>query len=255
MDLEDVRTTWENIGRDDPFWGVLSWQGTEDGRWDLDEFYGLGEKDIAAFFEEARVVGAEPRREAALDFGCGVGRLSRALATRFTTVHGVDISAPMVEQAQRLVGAEFANCTFQVSTSERLPYAAGSFDLVVSNLVLQHMPPRLAQRYVGEFLRVLARDGVAIVQVPSEQRQGASSRNPVVRFAMNALPSKWREEIMRRRGVPGPRDLPMHGIPRSKMLRGIERRGGQVVACIEDGAAGQNWRSFHYIVRRQPDAA
>jgi SAM-dependent methyltransferase len=157
VDLEDVRTTWENIGRDDPFWGVLSWQGTEDGRWDLDEFYGLGEKDIAAFFEEARVVGAEPRREAALDFGCGVGRLSRALATRFTTVHGVDISAPMVEQAQRLVGAEFANCTFQVSTSERLPYAAGSFDLVVSNLVLQHMPPRLAQRYVGEFLRAAPR--------------------------------------------------------------------------------------------------
>ena len=41
-------------------------------------------------------------RDRALDFGCGVGRLTRALGDRFDAVVGVDISAGMVEQARRL---------------------------------------------------------------------------------------------------------------------------------------------------------
>ena len=42
------------------------------------------------------------RRDRALDFGCGVGRLTRALGTRFESALGVDISAGMIEQARRL---------------------------------------------------------------------------------------------------------------------------------------------------------
>jgi len=250
--LDDVRATWERVGRDDPLWAVLSWEGTEFGKWDVEEFFAHGEHEVDTFLTEARLVGADPAYGDALDFGCGVGRLSRALAKRFDRVTGVDVSAAMVEQANRLVAGENPNTTFVVNTERRLPFPSGSFDFVLTNIVLQHMPPSLAQGYIREFLRVLRPAGVVIFQVPSASRHRSTHSNPLVGIAVNALPSQWREEMYRRRGPKGARDLPMHGIPRPKVLRFVERHGGCVVACIEDEAAGAGWRSFHYIVRSEP---
>jgi SAM-dependent methyltransferase len=249
MRVDSVRATWERIGHIDPFWGVLSWEGKEGGRWDVEEFFDTGEREVEQFLEEARVVGAEPELGGALDFGCGVGRLSRALARRFQSVDGVDISAPMVEQAERLVGTEFPNCVFTASDRPGLPFLDDRFDFVLSNIVLQHMPGRHAISYVSEFLRVLRPGGIAIFQIPSEQVSGSASTNPVIRAVMNSLPSQWREEIHRRRGRRGERDLPMYGIPREKVIRAVERMGGHLLACIKDQAAGPRWRSYHYIVQ------
>jgi SAM-dependent methyltransferase len=255
MSLDDVRATWENIARDDPFWAVLTWEGTEHGKWDVEEFFAQGEREVDTFLTEARAVQASPSFGDALDFGCGVGRLSRALAKRFTTVTGVDVSGPMVDQANRLVASEHPNCRFIINAQQRLPFPTDSFDFVLTNIVLQHMPPRLAKGYVREFLRVVRPTGVAIFQIPSENRRRSTSHTRVVRTAMNALPSQWREEIYRHRGAKVLRHLPMHGIPRAKMLHFVERHGGRVVACIEDEAGGPNWRSFHYIVRASEEMA
>jgi SAM-dependent methyltransferase len=217
--LDDVRATWEFIGRDDPFWGVLSWEGTERGGWDLDRFFDEGERDIAAILDEARALNVQLETGDVLDFGCGVGRLSRALASRFERVTGIDISAPMIEQANRLVAIEHPNCSFIVNAKRRLPFPNDRFDLVVSLIVLQHLPPRLARSYVSEFMRVLRPGGVAIFQIPSEHLRKSQSSNSVIRAIMNALPSQLREDIFRRRGRRSARDLPMHAVPRTKMLR------------------------------------
>ncbi len=249
MSLKEVQHTWEQIGRDDPLWGVLSWAGTEHGAWDIERFFAEGEHEVAQFLREADALGVAVGSGRVLDFGCGVGRLSRALADRFERVDGIDISAPMIDQAQRLVAGERPNCSFAVSTSATLPFEDSTFDLVLSNIVLQHMPSGLASDYVAEFFRVLRRDGVAIFQIPSEQLHGSTSNNALIRTVMDLLPSQWRDEILRRRGPKGPRELPMHGTPRAKMLSQTEKRGGRVVACIEDNAAGPIWRSFHYIAK------
>jgi SAM-dependent methyltransferase len=258
MGLGHVQETWDRMGRDDPFWAVLSWEGTEHAKWDVAEFFAHGEREVAGFLAEARVVQASPTFDEALDFGCGVGRLSRALAERFSAVTGVDVSQPMIDQANRLVASQHANCRFLVNTQQQLPFPDDSFDLVLTNIVLQHLPAHLAQGYVREFLRVIRPTGIVIFQIPSHRRYRSTNRNRLVRAASDALPSQWREEIHRRRGSMGPRDLPMHGIPRAKVLRFVERHGGRVVACVEDEAAGPNWRSFHYIVRASraiaPDA-
>jgi len=248
VDLRSEQKRWEQIGREDPFWGVLSWVGKENGRWNREEFYERGESDITHFLDELRVLGVEPETGDALDFGCGVGRLSKSLATRFDNVTGVDISASMVEQANRIVAARYPNCEFLVSNSRSLPFRDAAFDFVVSNIVLQHMPAKLALTYIAEFLRVLRARGVAIFQLPAENVLGSQSRNPLVRWLMNALPSQLREAILRRRGQEVARHIPMYGIPRRKVVRAAERSGGRVVACIEDQAAGPHWRSFHYIV-------
>jgi SAM-dependent methyltransferase len=253
MNLDDVRAKWESIGRDDPFWGVLSWEGTEHGKWDIEKFFAEGEREVDSFLAEASAVHASPSFGNALDFGCGVGRLTRALARHFETVTGVDVSGPMVDQATRLVAPQHPNCAFVVSTDPRLPFPTDYFDFALTNIVLQHMPAPLAKGYVREFLRVLRPSGIAIFQVPSECIW--KSERPIVGAPVNVLPPRWREEIYRRRRARDPRNLPMHTIPRTAVLRFVERAGGQVLACIEDGAGGPNWRSFHYIVRAHPGSA
>jgi SAM-dependent methyltransferase len=253
VDLDDVRTTWEVIGRDDPLWAVLSWDGTEHGNWDVEKFFAEGEREVESFLTQARAVHASPTFGAALDFGCGVGRLSRALAGHFDTVTGVYVSAPMIEEANRLVASERPNCRFLVNTEPRLPFLSGTFDFVLTNIVLQHMPPPLAKGYMREFLRVLRPGGIAIIQIPSECSW--KSTKPLVGPFINLLPPRAREVIYRRRRARDPRDLPMHSIPRAQVLRFLERAGGRVLACIDEGAGGPHWRSFHYIVRAAPGAA
>jgi SAM-dependent methyltransferase len=231
---------WEQIGRSDPLWAVLSWEGTEHGTWDLDRFFAIGEEDVAKYLSEAEMVQPLSRTGDALDFGCGVGRLTQALATRFDSVTGLDVSESMVEQAERLRRSEQANVRFIACAENTLPFPDSTFDLVFSLIVLQHVPPRLARRYISEFLRVLRPGGTAIFQIPSESLTRSSSDRVAIRRVMNALPSNWREEIMRRRSPRGPRELPMHGIVRHRVIRDVERLGGRVAACIED----------HYVVRK-----
>src|SRR5436853_440938 len=104
----------------------------------------------------------------ALDFGCGAGRLTRALSPRFVECVGLDISENMLEIARRL-NADRENCCFQLNTRGDLScFADGEFDLVVSDIVLQHMPStNLIKSYISEFLRVLHPGGLAIFQLPS----------------------------------------------------------------------------------------
>ena len=102
---------WDDLALVDPYWAVLAAEGKRDGGWGLDEFFATGEADVEQILATADQLGRPARRERALDFGCGVGRLTRALARRFDEAVGVDVSARMLEQARRL-NADTPNVTF-----------------------------------------------------------------------------------------------------------------------------------------------
>ena len=89
---------WERLAEVDALWAVLTRPGRKGGRWDVDEFFATGEAEIAHVFSVAASLGRPARRGRAIDFGCGVGRLTRALGTRFESALGVDISAGMIDQ-------------------------------------------------------------------------------------------------------------------------------------------------------------
>jgi SAM-dependent methyltransferase len=248
--IDDVREQWESIGHQDPLWGVLSHEGKEHGNWDVEEFAGHGVRDVERIMLQLELLGTTPTPGDALDFGCGVGRLTRPLAERFERVTGLDVSAPMLEEARRLSG-DAAEPSYVLNVTETLPFANDSFDFVLSLIVLQHMPVRLAKGYIREFVRVLRPGGVAVFQMPSEPLGGSASANPLTRRVMNTLPPEWREEIHRRRRPREVRDLPMHGLRRAKVLRLVDGlAGARVAACVEDPYAGPGWRSFTYVLRR-----
>ena len=139
------------------------------GSWSTAEFLATGEAEIAGILGGLQQHGLLPPMGRAMDFGCGLGRLSRALSNRFTEVVGVDLSEQMVAQA-RASNNDVPNCDFVVNPRADLAtFEADSFDSVLSLIALQHVARRDTVRtYIREFVRVTAPGGVLVFQVPSE---------------------------------------------------------------------------------------
>ncbi len=172
MDLDGLRDTWNELGRKDAMWAVLSGPLEAPRAWDPDAFFRTGVEEVAAVLSRAAAVGAAPRRERALDFGCGIGRLSQALAGHFTEVHGVDIAAAMLEQARQQNRAG-DRCHFHLNESDSLAlFPDAMFDFVYSSITLQHMEPRYSRRFLAEFFRVAKPGGVVVFQIPSDPVAG-----------------------------------------------------------------------------------
>jgi SAM-dependent methyltransferase len=167
-ELTEEKRNWEDFAAQDPFWAVLSQPDRKYGRWDREAFYRTGEEQIAEVMDHAAQFELPENREAALDFGSGVGRLTRALAARFDRAVGVDISQTMVENAARF-NEDVPNVSFQVNARPDLRvFDDASFDLVNTRIVLQHLPDRaMILGYVAEFLRVLRPGGLLVFQLPS----------------------------------------------------------------------------------------
>jgi SAM-dependent methyltransferase len=167
--MTNDRLLWEQIAREDPFWAVLAFPEEKYGRWDSEQFFATGEREIAGVISRAERLSRPRRRETALDFGCGLGRLTRALSQRFDTATGLDISETMIEQAREL-NAGFPGCEFRTHTQEDLgDFPDQSFDMVYCGRVLQHLPNRSdINRYLTEFVRVVRNDGVIAFQLPHE---------------------------------------------------------------------------------------
>ena len=168
MTLQDVRKNWDALGAGDPLWAVLTDDRYRGGLWNEDAFFATGAEEVAGVMRDLDRLGKPERRRRCLDFGCGVGRLTQALAAHFETCDGVDIAPSMIAAARRL-DRSGGRCSFHVNDAPDLAlFPAGTFDFVYSNIVLQHMPPEAAKAYVSEFLRVLAPGGLAMFEIPSE---------------------------------------------------------------------------------------
>ena len=100
--IEESGELWDRHARRDPLWAILSDPARKGGRWDLGRFMQTGVGEVASLLYQLQTLGLDVGRGEVLDFGCGVGRLSQALAPHFQRVTGVDISAEMIEQAQSL---------------------------------------------------------------------------------------------------------------------------------------------------------
>lgn len=94
-----------------------------------------------------------------LELGCGTGDLwkqNTALIERCSELVLTDISEEMLQTARRNVG-EHAKVTYNVVDIQKIPYASGSFDFVIANMMLYHVPD--LKRGLSEVKRVLKKDG------------------------------------------------------------------------------------------------
>src|SRR2546428_8219911 len=101
-----------------------------------------------------------------LDVGCGTGSLAvalRASAGPTGSVHGIDASQEMIEVARRNASKAGVDLNFQVGLAEAIPFPDGTFDLVVSQLAIHHLPDDLKQSAFAEMYRVLKPDGRCLI--------------------------------------------------------------------------------------------
>lgn len=166
MDIKELQRNWDQFGKTDALRSILNGAPTPDG-WNEEDFFRTGKLDIDAAFGNLERLGTLPRRGRALDFGCGVGRLTQALCERFDSVVGVDIAPAMIERARRY--NRFGDrCQYVVNDRDDLSrFPDGAFDFVYSLIVLQHMKPEYSQRYLKEFLRITVPRGVVVFQIPA----------------------------------------------------------------------------------------
>lgn len=166
--LSDLQAIWEAQAKADPLWAILSEDSKRRRGWDLPTFLRTGEEFIEHVMVRFEQLGHNPGG-AALDFGCGVGRLTQPLARRFESVVGVDISPTMIEGANRL--NKFGERVSYVLNDEpKLSFIpSASLDLVMSFITLQHIPPAVSRAYLDEFLRVLRPGGLLFFQLPSHR--------------------------------------------------------------------------------------
>jgi len=162
--LQRQQQMWDQLAASDPLWTILP---ERKGGWNSREFMATGEREVEGVLEHIASLGVPLNRSRALDFGCGVGRLTQALAARFDEASGVDISPVMVEEAIRR-NQHGDRCRYMVNVSEKLVgLDDASFDLVYSSLTLMHIEPALIRGYLGELLRVLAPEGAFVFQLPT----------------------------------------------------------------------------------------
>lgn len=168
MRIGSHRQDWDDLGELDPLWAVLSDPTRQFGQWRLEEFFQTGDEEIHKLLQEAKRLGFPRRRNRALDFGCAVGRLTRALTPHFRECFGVDISEQMINEAKRL-NSSITSCVFIANKEPNLNiFPDEFFDFVLSRLVLQHIPKRdWILSSISDFIRVLAKDGLLIFQLPT----------------------------------------------------------------------------------------
>ena len=136
--------------------------------------FGRREQDDEEFFSTAadvlRLLTASLKRlrgrDAALEIGCGPGRLMRPLSYHFAEIHGVDVSDEMIRLARhRLWNIPNAH-PHHSSGSDLGLFAGETFDFVYSYAVFQHIPSReVVFSYLRESRRVLKTGGILRCQI------------------------------------------------------------------------------------------
>lgn len=101
-----------------------------------------------------------------LDFGCGSGRLSDAIASHTRFYLGVDISQEGIRQA-RITHSN--THSFVYLSQDALPFGEGAVSLVVAITVFQHINPDDFRIWAREIRRVLHPEGaVFLVDEPDD---------------------------------------------------------------------------------------
>ena len=101
----------------------------------------------------------------ALDVGCGAGHMASALRARMpwtSSLTVVDLDPAAVHATVARVRGPWGG----LASVDRLPFAAGSFGIVIANHLLASVPNLAAS--LGELRRVLSPDGVLLASAPSE---------------------------------------------------------------------------------------
>ena len=212
--LSEIQAGWDQAAREDAMFNIVTFADKANGRWTPEEFFAHGRAEIDAAISRLADVNLKLTFGRALDFGCGVGRLTQSLAWYFRRVDGVDVSEEMIFRA-KLLNKHPRRVEYWPSR-KTLPFREDTFDFVYTMITLQHMPKELQRGYVREFFRVLKPGGVAMFEIP----EGEDYRHP----------NEW---------------LSMYGVDRTEVESWIAADKAKLVD-VEEIPEPSQWKCYRY---------
>ena len=234
-----IQRVWEHLGDTEPHWSVLSSETVRSNNISKDSeitFFETGRESAEILFGTLTRNGIDPNSyTTCLEYGCGLGRVTHALATRFHKVFGYDISRSHLRCARKYLDkSNISNVTLQHVLGVRDIQDLPKVDLVYSVIVLQHNPPPIINLIVRELIKCLSPGGVAFFQIPT-YIQGYC-------FDLKHYLDNQGEKS----------EIEMHVLPQSKVLDIVYSEGGRVVEILEDGWAGRGkgLRSNTFVVKK-----
>ncbi len=173
----DTDRDWQRIGETEPFWGVLTAPEfrkdslTSDA---VEAFYDTG-KDYVGWLkgEMEAFCGAPFAPRKALDFGCGVGRLTHAMTAVAEEVIGVDIAPAMLARARE---RGEAGVRFQTDLPDE------AFDWIHSYIVFQHIPAARGMDILRDLLRRLTPDACVTLHFTVGRSDAHRGSTPLARL-------------------------------------------------------------------------
>lgn len=196
-----------------------------------------GEEDVARALSVTKMRVGHART--LLEIGCGVGRMSAALATRFGRVIGVDVAPTLIAEAQRHNPCE--NVSFEVCDGVHLrPSTASGCDSAFSYEVLYYLNRQQLTTYFIDMFVLLRSGGEFVFHLNMEPIRLTTRLSFLFRRALYACGIKqWR-------GWPTGAGLKRHYHSEAWLRRTLERVGFRVERIV-----GPNLRQ-KWVVASKP---
>jgi len=247
--LKKNKEEWEELSELDIYWAILADSEKKFGKWDIKDFFKTSEQEINNLVKLAKKLGCLLEQEVALDFGCGIGRITRQLARYFKKCYGVDISENMIARAKKL-NSSLLNCEFVINTKDNLAvFSDNYFDLIYSKLVLQHLPDKkLIKNYISEFVRTLKKKGLLMFQLPcyvplSEKIQLRPGFYKVLKWA--GINKKFLYENLKLNP-----SMTMNSLPEKEIIKLLEGLDVKILKIQKDKSAGPLIKSRIYYITK-----
>ena len=224
-------------------WVVLTDPSKKGKKWDKDDFFATGRQDVKAALEKLRELGVKLDFNRALDFGCGVGRLSQALGEHFDRVDGVDVSASMIEHA-RALNRRPEKVTYHLNVKEDLSdFPSHTYSFIFSVISLQHIPPTFQKKYIVEFMRLLKPQGTAFFQT-------------IHSHGWRSLVPHAAADAYRKIRSKGKAFIPLYAIPAKYVSLAAERNSCVITKheCSPYHGHESRYVCDHYVVTKQGPA-
>jgi SAM-dependent methyltransferase len=240
--LNHVEKTWTKLGEQKPYWSVLTWPDFENEQFEANrrKFYETGRPDMERFqvWASRNGIALNPAGSC-LEYGCGVGRVTRWLSTIFGEVIACDVSAPHLELARRELQRQgaFRNIRFLEVNSVAALDSLPQVDAVFSMIVLQHNPPPVIGLILSKLLACLRPSGIGYFQVPTRAKG--------YRFLV--------DEYLKNRN--GKLEMEMHAIPQKDVFAIIRQGGCELLEVQPDGMTGSLDMISNTFLVRKPDAS
>jgi 2-polyprenyl-3-methyl-5-hydroxy-6-metoxy-1,4-benzoquinol methylase len=221
--FDRLRRQWGELGRSEPFWSVLTHDQYRTANLDaaaMARFYDTGAEHAALVELFCSRNRAEIRRGICVELGCGVGRVTKHLASRFETVIAIDISEGALRECRAMAEREgLANIDCRLLTAPDELARLGRLDFFYSVITLQHSQPPVQAYILDILLSKLKRGGGFLFQTQTYY--------PGYRFVA--------EEHL----ASAVETMDMHSLPMHEVLRRIAAHGHAILEVTEDMWTGR----------------